>query len=177
VAKKTKKKEASPPKPEGQAKDGENTPKEPAALPPESKPRSTRAKLKGIIKQNLDAMPGKIPEAPLNQLTTNAEFAFKQIERIDSVRAIVDSEPLYFSRCSDDELKVYEYVTSVLLGETPSHPVPEIRFGSAESDPGSPGSLSDAVEPALPLASLRNNRTEYRDFSERHLAFPASQTR
>ena len=128
MAKKTKKQEPSPPQPEGQekplaapTKGSENAPKEPAA-PPERKFRSMRAKLKGIIKQNLDAMPGRIPEAPLNQLTTNAEFAFKQIEKIDYVRAIADSEPLYFSRLSDEQLKAFfRLLLAVLSRNCNSH--------------------------------------------------------
>src|SRR5579872_1391406 len=164
MPRKTKKRQPGPTQPKDRVKPaeapakegGENVPKEPATPPPDNKPRSTRAKLKGIIKQNLDAMTGKIADAPLNQLTTNAVFAFKQIERIDSVRAIADSEPLYYSRLSDELLKAFEYIISVLCGDTPIHPVPEIQFGCAESDSGSSGSLSDAVEPALPAAPLQS---------------------
>jgi predicted phage terminase large subunit-like protein len=145
---------------EGAAESSGNAGQEPSPKESENQRRGVRAKLKNIVLKTLDTMPKKIEEAPLNQLTATAGFALDRIDTIDTKRTVVDSKPLYFSRLTDEELKVFERIISILLGEASGPAIPENRFTDSTSDSRSAVSASLEVEPVLFASPLRSEEEQ-----------------
>jgi predicted phage terminase large subunit-like protein len=118
-------------------------------------PGDWRDTLEDIAWKIFIAMPGRVPDAPLNHLTTAAGFMLDRLETIKRDRSQADAEPLYFSRLTDAELQLLIHCLALLLGDSSG---PAVREGSCGEPAGhSLGAepAAGSVEPLLPAAPLR----------------------
>lgn len=121
--------------------------------------------LESIAGQLIDAIPGKIETAPLNQLTSTLKFAHETLQSIRENRLKDDALALDFSKMTDEQLEQLEALTAYLLGIRSGAAVPEPAGALPAAEAVGRPALSAAMESSLLAALLRPQGSDSRELS------------